>query len=595
MKMSVKMILIFFVMILLIVSVNTYYLTVTNIAGSDAFSADRFRNMAANMVRNAEQYITMMDLAIEDLMADSDFVEAFYQLALHGDSDPAAVQILQNKMTSTLYHSPLADNFYRVSVYAENGYFLSNHFDRNDTILSLSDEARELIPSIPYLREVKAAPFNRHIIAPHADPFTLSREVRVFSNVRSVMRHGKHIGYIEIAASVEELEQLFATDNPIVMVRAELGGGSVLYQNMPDAAVYKQVPLQSFMEYTDPNGLHRNVYHTESRWLGMDIFLSQDAAYRHSMIMGLVWRYIRFSLVIALVAVTLVVVISLGLTRSVRLLTHKVQSLPVDKLLRKKNPPKVDTLVTLPGDREIYELEKNINTLMLNLQSAAQNELAIRESAVNARLNALQAQINPHFVYNTLNIISAKSMESGNEDVVELCDQFAQMLRYSTDTRSRTATVLEDLNHARNYLMLLKARYEDGLEYSIDVPAEMDQIVIPKLSLQPLVENAIVHGFDCGMTVRKISIHGYLRQKEMLLEIHDNGQGFAPEVLERLRASIDRITHHATEAPEENGHIGLLNTCWRLFYYSKGAISMEVMNDTGALVRLRMPLPDANI
>ena len=69
------------------------------------------------------------------------------------------------------------------------------------------------------------------------------------------------------------------------------------------------------------------------------------------------------------------------------------------------------------------------------------NEIAMREGTLQAQLSALQTQINPHFVYNTLNIISAKSMESGNYEVIEICDQFAQMLRYATDTRSRTATV----------------------------------------------------------------------------------------------------------------------------------------------------------
>ena len=82
----------------------------------------------------------------------------------------------------------------------------------------------------------------------------------------------------------------------------------------------------------------------------------------------------------------------------------------------------------------------------------------MREGTLQAQLSALQTQINPHFVYNTLNIISAKSMESGNYEVIEICDQFAQMLRYATDTRSRTATMAEELENVRYYLMLSKAR-----------------------------------------------------------------------------------------------------------------------------------------
>lgn len=109
----------------------------------------------------------------------------------------------------------------------------------------------------------------------------------------------------------------------------------------------------------------------------------------------------------------------------------------------------------------------------------------MREGTLQAQLSACQTQINPHFVYNTLNIISAKSMESGNYEVIEICDQFAQMLRYATDTRSRTATMAEELENVRYYLMLSKARYEDNLEFTIDVPDNLNALVVPKLTLQP--------------------------------------------------------------------------------------------------------------
>ncbi len=589
MKMSRKMILVFFIMILLIVAISTYLLIRTNIEHTESAAEERFRNMAENMVQNVEHYVDMMDLAIEELTSDASFMEAFYQLSVHGDDNPIAAQVWQNKMSNTLYHSPAADNFYRVSIFARNGYYLSNHIDRNDSIISLSEEAQELIASIPYLRAAECAPYQRFIIGPHADHFTLARQVNVFSAIRSVSLHGRVMGFIEVSASVEALHNLFITDNDTVMVRAVFQDGNVLYASAADKAVYEGVPLAQLTDYTDPSGLRRQVFHAQSRWLGLDIYLAQDAAIRMQSLVSLLWLYLRFSIFIAAAALVLVVVISVQLTRSIRLLTEKVHALPVDRLLNRNNPPSLDTFVTSAGDDEIHELEKNFNTLMQNLQSSAQNEMAMRESTLTARLNALQAQMNPHFVYNTLNIISAKGMESGNEDVVELCDQFAQMLRYSTDTRSTTATLLEDLTHVRSYLTLLKARYEDGLQYTIHVPDEMNGIRVPRLLLQPLVENAIVHGFDDGAQFRRIEIGGLVENNEMILEIRDNGQGFDPEVLTQLQQAIDRI-HRTGEAPEANGHIGLLNTCWRLYYYSKGAIFMQLANDCGAVVRLRMPL-----
>ena len=595
MNMSRRMILIFFLMILLIVTINTYYLSITNIAGFDDFSADRFRNMAVNMVRNSEQYFTMMDLAIEDLCSDFDFLEAFRQFAEYGDKDPAAAQVWQNKMSYTLYHSAIAENFYRVSIFSENGFYLSNHIDRNDSLISMSDEAQEIIAGIPYLADVKNAPYLRHVIAPHPDHFTLGKEVSVFSTVRSITIHGKHIGYIEVSADAKELETLFPTDKPTVMVCARFQDGTVLYNTGVSDTIFGNVPLDKFLGYEDASGLSLNVYHSQSRWLDLDLYLTQNISVRTTSIQNMVWKYIRFSAVIACLALAMVVVVSMHLTKSIRQLTTKVQTLPVESLLKTRNPPKLDTFVTSSTDTEIHELEKHFNALVANLQNATKNEIAMRERTTNARLNALQAQINPHFVYNTLNIIAAKGLESGNEEVTDLCAQFAQMLRYSTDTRSKSVCVWEDVEHVTNYLLLLKARYEDGLEYSIQIPEEMNTIRIPRLTLQPLVENSIVHGFDAGVEVRRISIRGEIQKGEMLLEVRDNGRGFPPEVLTQLQAAIETILHHPGEEPEGNGHIGMLNTCWRLVHYNKdNPISMQVSNDGGALVQLWIPLAQSN-
>ena len=223
---------------------------------------------------------------------------------------------------------------------------------------------------------------------------------------------------------------------------------------------------------------------------------------------------------------------------------------------------------------------------MLKQRESTLNEIAMREGTLQARLSALQMQINPHFVYNTLNIISAKSMESGNYDVIEICDQFAQMLRYSTDTRSRTATMAEELENARYYLMLSKARYEDNLEFTIDVPENLTSLTVPKLTLQPLVENALSHGFNGANALRKLWITGHIEKARFILEIRDNGNGFSEDSLSRLRRQIEQVENNQLSIQSGDGHIGLINTCLRLHYYSKGTMHMSIRNENGAVVTL---------
>ncbi|MCF0228460.1 MAG: histidine kinase [Parasporobacterium sp.] len=591
MKISRKMILIFFIMICIIVGINAYYLTTTNLAGADAFTADRYKNMAQNMVRNIDQYVSSMDLAIETLTSNNEFMENFYHIANNGDEDISATLSAQNSMTQTLYHSPVIDNFYRVSVFARNGFYLSNHIDRNDSVISFSEEAIDIINSISHLNEVDSTPYRRHIIGPHNDYFTIARKTNVFSICKSVSLHGKQIGYIEVSSSINELSDIFMTDNPAVSVTVKFKDGSYFYRSSDDPAEYSEISMNELTDYTDPSGLKRQVYHTQSQLLGLDIYIAQDAAYSLKAASDLTFLYLRYSAVVAAVALVMVVIVSMGLTRSIRKLIDKLRGLPIEKVLEKKPSPEMDTHVALKSDREIYELEDTFNMLMHRVHASAQREMELREGTLNARLKALQAQINPHFVYNMLNIISSKAMDAGNEDIVEMSDQFAQMLRYANDTRTDYVTLSDDLANVGYYLTLLKARYEDGLEFTINVPENMNAIMVPRLSLQPLVENSIVHGFDGEIDIRRISINGYINAREAILEIRDNGSGFAPEKLNEIQEAIRKI-QTTYEAPAANGHIGLLNTCWRLSVYSKGALSMEIQNDNGAVVRLKTKIND---
>jgi two-component system sensor histidine kinase YesM len=248
------------------------------------------------------------------------------------------------------------------------------------------------------------------------------------------------------------------------------------------------------------------------------------------------------------------------------------------------------TTITSRGDVEIRQLENVFNGLTERLKVSMGNEIAMRQANLHAQLDALQAQINPHFIYNTLNIISAKGMECGNEEIINICDQFAQMLRYSTNLHNATVTLQEELNHVRNYLHLVKARYEDRLSYTINVPDDAEQMLIPKLILQPLVENTIKHGYSDVSPVIHIDIQGEYVLGGLRLKIRDNGQGFSVQALQKLNTAFAQINDATTFNQEDaNGHIGLANTYMRLTYYSGGKIPMKLYNDSGAVIELILP------
>ena len=381
-------------------------------------------------------------------------------------------------------------------------------------------------------------------------------------------------------------------DNPMISVEAIFDDGQRLFESQPASWSWPaDVPEDTFTIVELTEDTSRAVLYTRLPQLGLRLYISQDSMINWLADTQQRKEMFRRVLFVMLPAMLLVVLVSIGLTRSIRKLTRKVRQVPANSVLSSNALPdeKLLSTVTSKRDRETYELEQVFNHLMLRLRDSMTNELALREGALHAQLSALQTQINPHFIYNTLNIISAKSMESGNYEVIEICDQFAQILRYSTDTRSRTATMAEEIENVRSYLMLAKARYENNLEFTIDVPENLSSITVPKLTLQPLVENALTHGFNGQNELRRLAVTGRIENGQLILTIRDNGTGFSEEMLQSLNALIQEIEKGRTTHEAASGHIGLVNTCLRLHYYSHGQMHISIRNDGGAVISVTIP------
>lgn len=163
------------------------------------------------------------------------------------------------------------------------------------------------------------------------------------------------------------------------------------------------------------------------------------------------------------------------------------------------------------------------------------------------------------------------------------------MLRYSTDTRERQATISREAAHLTTYLALMKKRYRQKLEYTVEIAPEIAQQPMPKLVLQQFSENAIRHGL--AQTGRSLcfSLKGYAADERWVIEIADNGVGFAPDVLEKLRATLqeDGMPQNGLSI----GGMGIANTYGRLRAFYGAAFEMTLSNaETGARITLSAPL-----
>ena len=593
MRLSVKMVLIFSAMMLVALIILSSYATGISLEGASAFTEARFHNMAVSIARDLEQDFSMMELTLEELTNNSSFMAALNQM-LRDDSEDQKMGLAAGKIAiQQMEQSPLVDAYQRVTFYTRDGVFLTTPMLRNATVNNTTNHAIDVISTFAWLDLADEAS-SFCVLGPHREFLSRRQDALVYGIVEKVAFHGKTIGYLEVDKSAEELESLMGyVDEDGILVQIYFSDGSLLYTNESDLLAWPDsLPVDEYARVAlEKSEAKYDVYHTFLDPYGLHLVIAQDAAVieaNQNMLRSGMFRRVLY---IMIPTVVLIALVSLSLTHSIRKLTKKVRHVSTENVIT-ASPEALRDLaetVTSKTDKETFELEQVFNSMMLQLKEKASTEMTLREGTLQAQLSALQTQINPHFIYNTLNIISARSMESGNFDVIEICDQFAQMLRYSTDTRSKTATMAEEIENVRNYLMLAKVRYEDNLEFTIDVPENLSSITVPKLTLQPLVENAMTHGFDGKNALRRLSVTGQIKANRLILEIRDNGTGFSDEMLQSLRDRIREIEDGKVSIEASGGHIGLVNTCLRLYYYSQGAMHVTIRNENGAVITLTMP------
>lgn len=205
------------------------------------------------------------------------------------------------------------------------------------------------------------------------------------------------------------------------------------------------------------------------------------------------------------------------------------------------------------------------------------------------QLRSLRSQINPHFLFNTLNAISMQisAGEEGADRAVAMIGWLSELLRYSL-AREDAVPLSTELFQTRNYLNLLLARYDQEFTVSLDAQPGLDACLVPRLCLQPLIENAVFHGVTpleerqgvIGIDIRR-------EEDELLIRVRDNGAGMSPENLERLRGQLN---HLPSELPER--HIGLLNVAMRLHLMYPAAPPVQADSVLGEYTcfTLRIPL-----
>lgn len=307
------------------------------------------------------------------------------------------------------------------------------------------------------------------------------------------------------------------------------------------------------------------------------------------------------------VAVIAALYISMRLMTPIKKLTESIKRIKLGKLKLDIDDGRRD---------EVGVLGSAIKNMVDTIDNLVMRELRLELANKDNQLKALQAQINPHFIYNTLQSIGSVALHNKVPKIYELTASLGLMMRYNMNTEEPVVPLAKEIAHAEAYLALQQQRFKEKLQFRVDAEDEAMNVMVPKMILQPLVENCFKHGFGAGMDDARIEIAAKRDGAALLLSVRDNGAGATPE---RLAELIRRLGTHGEgeggagaegglaggvigpanggdsggSVNDQDGSIGLTNVVSRLrLYYSEApTIVLERGEPSGFCVLIRIPLP----
>lgn len=276
-------------------------------------------------------------------------------------------------------------------------------------------------------------------------------------------------------------------------------------------------------------------------------------------------------------------------TRSMRQTAAFVKK-PIDRLEEVTTRLAEGTLDARLRETEVTELRNltiSVNTMADRLEEMMQKSHKDERNLRKAELRTLQAQINPHFLYNTLDAITWKAEAGEKNEVIQLTGALSNFFRISLSSGADWIPIGQEKKHIEGYLTIQQTRYRDIMRYEIDIPDEIGEYYMLKLLLQPLVENALYHGIKIKRGGGSIRVVGRLVENMLEFSVSDTGTGMTTEQLQELN---ERMKEGQPTVSRGTGGFGLVNVNLRIRLYYNQSEGLKIVSDeNGTTVSFRVP------
>lgn len=504
-----------------------------------------------------------MDRIINGLLFNKSFMEVMSD-SPNASSTPVYDSQIQNYFL-TMDAPDLST--YRIIAFNDDVYYTLTKSEENPAYI------QKAIPNYPWAQLIRDSDGEKVILPAHPDSFS-EYGAPVYSVARKITDGKNDYGIIEVQNEYKEISSICTLDNVSGEVMLFAPDGTQIYPAASDmekhpAEFYQNVYATVSQEQTAENGsalLSGSFLKKGAQISYVTSDYSGWTAVLHCPALAMVpfgLQMILFSILIFLFLIGAVLLMF-------RILTRRMVA-PLNDLNLALKEVSLDNLsLTLPQQYNIEEIE-NINQsfqkMFAHLKNAINVSIQSKTNEERANYLALQSQMNPHTIYNTISMIEGVTYMNGDLEASELCIRFSKMLRYISDYTKDTYSIQDEVSHLQNYAFLIQKRYDGKIDIPISVEDGLLGEAIPKFTLQPIVENCVQHGLRSSNHHFVVNVRIFQTEKGWKISIVDNGSGFSPEscqnITEQLKHCDEGLKNHKDIINRKIGNLAVSNIYMR--------------------------------
>ena len=549
-------------------------------------SQETVSQLAITINTQVDEHLRGMDQLTRQVIYSDEIVNSF--LRPHDERDSLLIPLEQRRSITNDLYSILAPTIVRYNQISILDTQTGNYIGAGTYSMQTIRSTRE-ISEYNWVQETLAANGQMCIIPPHTEQWGGNSGRRVFSVARAFKNYSNHetyVGIVEVPCDYQILTDLFHKtfqDNKFVeKLFCFAPDGTVIYASHPlETLTYKDM-LSELSNPAAPDQTHSSLLaYAQSDLSQWQVVIEADQALINSPISNVTYTIVLTIVLAALCALFLSYYLSRQFSKPIQEIYRSINHLQISK----HSVPHAPSISSSGNELEL--LRDSFDALCSQLDQAVNEAALARTCEVESRMAALESQINPHFLYNTFAMIQTMADSDANTDISMICSDLSSLLRYSVAASNSPATIASEMEACSLYLGIMYRRHCTQLSYTINMDPQLEQCPVPRMILQPLVENCFKHGFrSSGLWI--LDVEAFRDGDSWYITIRDNGVGFSPDVMEYIRTAMK--SKELLPYLDEDGtkHIGLINVGLRMKFFFGDDLIFDIENlpDGGSLVRL---------